>query len=121
VIFPLDEMKPGAHSKGKTVAELGNRNTPLDIVSYKKKGKSYILLANSSRALMKIDPSMIEKYEDYLVEPVEENSATAGVEFIALPYVNIQQMDKLSDDKVLLLQRTANGELNLHTAGSNRL
>lgn len=121
VIFPLDEMKPGSQSKGKTVAELGNRNTPLDIVSYKKDGKPYILLANTSRALMKIDPAMIEKYKDYLVEPVEENSATAGVEFIALPYVNIQQMDKLNDDKVLLLQRMSTGELNLHTASSSRL
>lgn len=121
VIFPLDQMKPGEQTKGKTVAELGNRNTPLDIVSYKKDGKSYILLANTSRALMKIDPAKIEKYQDYLVDPVTENSATAGVEFIALPYVNIQQMDKISDDKILLLQRMSNGTLNLHTTSSNRL
>jgi len=121
VIFPLDEMKPGQHTKGKTVAELGNRNTPLDIISYKKDGKSFLLLANSSRALMKIDPDKIEAYRDYLVEPVEENSATAGVEFIALPYVQVQQMDKLDDNKVVLLQRMSDGSLNLHTASSNRL
>ncbi len=121
VIFPLDEMEPGKHTIGKTVAELGNRNTPLDIVSYKKNGKSFILLANTSRALMKIDPSMIESYEDYLVTPVSENSATAGIDFIALPYVQVQQMDKLSDDKILLLQRMSDGSLNLHTANSNRL
>jgi len=121
VIFPLDAMEPGKHTKGKTVAELGNRNTPLDIVSYKKDQKSYLLLANSSRALMKIDPAEIESYQDYLTEPVEENSATAGVEFIALPYVQVQQMDKLSDDKVLLLQRMADGSLNLLTADSGRL
>jgi len=121
VIFPLDEMKEGTHTKGKTVAELGNRNTPLDIVSYKKNDKPYILLANTSRALMKIDPDLIEKYRDYLTEPVTENSATAGVEFIALPYVSVQQMDKISDDKILLLQRMSDGTLNLHTADSNRL
>ena len=121
VIFPMDEMKPGEQTKGRTVAELGNRNTPLDIISYQKDGKSFILLANSSRALMKIDPSMIENYSDYLKTPVKENSATAGVEFIALPYVNIQQMDKLGNDKVLLLQRMSNGDLNLHTTASNRL
>lgn len=121
VIFPLDAMEPGKHTKGKTVAELGNRNTPLDIISYKKDNKSYLLLANSSRALMKIDPAGIESYKDYLTEPVEGNSATAGVEFIALPYVQVQQMDKLSDDKVLLLQRMSDGSLNLHTAASNRL
>lgn len=121
VIFPLDEMKTGTHSKGKTVAELGNRNTPLDIVSYEKDGKPYLLLANSSRALMKIDPTQIETYNEYLTTPVEENSATAGVSFIALPYVNVQQMDKLSDTQILLLQRTAGGDLNLHTQPNNRL
>lgn len=121
VIFPMEEMKPGEHTKGKTIAELGNRNTPLDIVSYMKNGKSYLLLANSSRALMKIDPAKIESYHDYLVDPVEENSATAGVEFIALPYVQIQQMDKLNDERVLLLQRMSDGSLDLHTADSQRL
>ena len=121
VIFPLDAMEPGKHTKGKTVAELGNRNTPLDIVSYKKDNKSYLLLANSSRALMKLDPAKIESYHNYLTQPVEENSATAGVEFIALPYVQVQQMDKLSDDKVILLQRMADGSLNLVTAESSRL
>lgn len=121
VIFPLDEMQPGKHTKGKTVAELGNRNTPLDIISYKKDNKDYLLLANSSRALMKIDPDKMANFKDYLIDPVNENSATAGIEFIALPYVNVQQMDKLSDDKVLLLQRMSDGALNLHTANSNRL
>jgi hypothetical protein len=114
-------MAPGKHTKGKTVAELGNRNTPLDIISYQKDDKAYLLLANSSRALMKIDPRTIESYHDYLVNPVSENSATAGVEFIALPYVQVQQMDKLNDDQILLLQRMPNGSLDLHTTSSNRL
>ena len=121
VIFPLDEMKAGEHTQGKTVAELGNRNTPLDIISYKKDNKSYLLMANTSRALMKIDPSKIEHYSDYLTEPVEENSATAGVDFIALPYVNVQQLDKISDEQVVMLQRMANGDLNLVSTGTNRL
>lgn len=121
VIFPMDELKPGQHTKGKTVAELGNRNTPLDIVSFKKDGKSYLLLANSSRSVMRIDPSEIADFEDYLTEPVEGNSATAGVSFTALPLVNVLQMDKLSDDKILMLQRTSSGDLNLHTQDARRL
>lgn len=121
VIFPLNTVKKGAHLKGKTVAELGNRNTPLDIVSYKKKGKEYILLANSSRALMKLDPEKIAAYKAYLTEPVTESSATAGVEFIALPYVQVQQMAKMSDSQIVLLQRMANGDLNLHSPDVRRL
>ncbi|WP_143473489.1 hypothetical protein [Flavilitoribacter nigricans] len=121
VIFPMDELKPGKHTKGKTVAELGNRNTPLDIVSFKKDGKPYLLLANSSRALMRIDPSEIASFDDYLTEPVEGNSTTAGVDFVALPYVNVLQMDKISDDQIVMLQRTADGSLNLHMQSAGRL
>ncbi len=121
VIFPMDEMEPGKHVKGHTVAELGNRNTPLDIVSYANDGKEYLLMANSSRALMKIDPAQIAAFDDYLTEPVEGNSVTAGVDFIALPYVHVQQMDKLSDTQVVMLQLADNGDLNLHTVESSRL
>lgn len=121
VIFPIDQMKPGAHLKGKTVAELGNRNTPLDIISYEQDGKPYLLMANTSRALMKIDPNKIEQYKDYLTEPVEESSATAGVDFINLPIVNVLQMDKYDNENIVLLQRNAAGELNLYATKSNRL
>ena len=121
VVVPLNDFKAGQHTKGKTVAELGNRNTPLDIISYENNGKSYILMANSSRALMKIDPAKIEQYDDYLTKPVEGSSETAGVEFIALPYVNVLQLDKLDDKRVVMLQRMANGDLNLHAANNSRL
>ncbi len=121
VIFPIDQLKNGELNRGKTVAELGNRNTPLDIISYTKEGKEYLLMANSSRSLMKIDPEKVSNFQDFLTQPVSESSATAGVEFIALPYVLVQQMDNFTDEKVLLLQRMANGDLNLHTPNIRRL
>ena len=121
VIFPLNQLKPGEHTKGKTVAELGNRNTPLDIISYKNNGKEYLLMANSSRALMKIDPAKVSSFEDYLTEPVKGNSMTAGVQAIHMPYVNVQQLDDYSDEAVIMIQRKANGNLDLMTVGKNRL
>lgn len=120
VIFPMDELKADAHVKGKTIAELGNWNTPLDIISYQKKGKTFILLANSSRALMKIDPENIEQYKDYLTEPVAKRSGTEGIEFIALPFVNVLQMDNYGD-AVLLLQRKASGDLDLYLASERQI
>ncbi|MCI0366110.1 MAG: hypothetical protein L0219_19800, partial [Phycisphaerales bacterium] len=51
VQFPLKDLKPGAKIKGKTIAELGNRNRPLDMIVYQKDGKDYLLLANSSRGI----------------------------------------------------------------------
>ena len=121
VIFPLSELKAGKHTKGKTVAELGNRNTPLDIISYKNKDKSYLLMANSSRALMKIDPAKVAEYKDYLTEPVEENSGIAGVEFLNMPYVFVQQLDDYSDQYVLMIRRQHNGSLDLETVDKRRL
>jgi hypothetical protein len=59
VKIPLSDLKPGAKVKGTTVAELGNRNTPLDMVVYNKDGKDYLLMINDNRGVMKIDLSQI--------------------------------------------------------------
>lgn len=121
VVFSMDELKMGKHTKGKTVAELGNRNTPLDIISFERDGKSYLLLANTTRALMRIDPKDIENYKDYLTEPVGDVPGTDGITFAALPYVNVQQLDTFDGSRVVMLQRMANGDLNLYEANSRRL
>jgi hypothetical protein len=121
VLFPMDDLKIGKHAKGRTVAELGNSNTPLDIIELENEGKRYILLANSSRALMKIKVADIEKFNGSLTTPVEERSATAGVDFIALPFVNVLQLDKLEGNSFVMLQRTADGDLVLKKGSSRWL
>lgn len=121
VLFPLSEMTSGKHTKGKTVAELGNRNTPLDIISYENKGKPYILMANSTRAVMKISADDLANFKDFLKDPVEENGGTAGINFYAMPYVNVQQLDDYSDQFVLMLQRKSDGDLTLMTVDKRRL
>jgi len=120
VLFPMDEIKTGEHTKGRTVAELGNRNTPLDILHMQLGDESYILMNNTSRPVMKIAVNDIAAYKDYLTEPVKGNSATAGVDYTSLPYVNVLQMDKFGD-QVLMLQRKADGDLALFTTKKNRL
>jgi len=60
VQFPVKQLKSGAKVKGKTIAELGNRNRPIDMVVYEKDGKEYLLLANSSRGIMKIEAAQID-------------------------------------------------------------
>jgi hypothetical protein len=116
VVYPMDKLTPGQHVTGRTVAELGNRNKPVDIISVHHKGNSYILVANSSRQLMKISYEAIESFDGSLVEKVSENSGTAGVEFIALPLVNILQLDNLDDSRILMLQRKSNGDLDLFSS-----
>ncbi len=46
VRFPLEGLK-GEKVRGTTVAELGNRNTPLDMVVYEKGGEKFLLMTNS--------------------------------------------------------------------------
>jgi len=119
VVFPMDAMKDGEHTKGKTVAELGNWNTPLDMIEIEKDGERYVLLANSNRALMKIKVADIESFGTSLSERVVERAGTAGIDFINLPFVNVQQLDKLNDTTFVMIQRNASGVLSLKT-DSNR-
>ncbi|MGB3467422.1 MAG: hypothetical protein WBA74_19210 [Cyclobacteriaceae bacterium] len=119
VLFPLNELQPSEHVKGRTVAELGNWNTPLDMIVMEKDGKSYLLMANSSRALMKFKFEDLAQYDGSLTQRVGESAATAGVDFINLPFVNVQQLDKLGNDKFVFIQRKSNGDLDIVTQ-SNR-
>jgi hypothetical protein len=64
VIIPLDELKNGAHVRGKTVAELGYGNTPADMIAYTKteqgKSEEYLLLVNFERVSNVIPVSQLE-------------------------------------------------------------
>src|SRR5262249_40520766 len=93
VKIPVGELKPGAKVKGTTVAELGNRNNPLDMIIYNKGGKDYILMANSSRGMMKITTEDIDKIPGITPEnPVK--GLTAGLTYETIKDVKgIAQMD----------------------------
>jgi hypothetical protein len=115
VLFPMDELKAGKHVKGRTVAEFGAGNSPIDMVSIKKGDNSFLVMANSNRPVMRVKYRNIEAYEGSLTQPLKENFSTAGVDFVNLPVVNVLQMDKLDESKVVVLQRRANGDLDLVT------
>lgn len=115
VVFPEDDLKKGSHTKGRTVAELGNWNTPMDMIVMQKENNSYLLIANTNRSVMKVKFSDIEQFQGSLTTEVEERSATAGVNFIALPFVNVMQMDRLDNGQFVMLKRELNGDLNLVT------
>lgn len=120
VLFPLDELQPGKHVKGRTVGEFGAGNSPIDMVTMKKDGNAYLFMANSNRPVMRINYKNIESYQGALTEPIKESYATGGVSYISLPVVNILQMDKLDDSQVVVLQRRANGDLDLWIARADR-
>src|SRR4029434_3876546 len=79
VQMPLKDLVSGAKVKGKTVAELGNMNRPLDMIAYQKDGKDYLLLANSARGIMKVSTDKIEQVES-INEPVK-GGGTKGLTY----------------------------------------
>ncbi len=121
VLFPMDELKNGKHTKGRTVAELGSGNSPLDMISYEKEGKTYFLMSNSNRPVMKIDHTDIASSKESMTQPVDEWAVAKGVDYVSLPMVNILQMDNLGDDNVVYLQRTSEGDLVLRSRSTQRM
>ncbi len=121
VLFPMEELKNGEHTKGRTVAELGSGNSPLDMISYEKEGKKYFLMSNTNRPVMKIDHKDIANTEESMTEPVEEWAVATGVDYVSLPMVNILQMDNLGTDKVVYLQRTSSGDMVLQSRSTERM
>jgi len=112
VKFPISQLKPGEKVRGTTVAELGNRNRPLDMVVYNKGGKDYILMANSSRGMMKITTDGITT-----TESIEKKiDGTAGLKYDTLAdWKGVEQLDRLNDQSAVILARNDAGALNLKT------
>jgi hypothetical protein len=102
VQFPLDDLKPGAKIRGKTIAELGNRNRPLDMIVYQKGGKDYLLLANSSRGVMKISTDNIEKAEK-IESPVGDGGKKGQPYETIASWTGVDQLDKLDATHALVL------------------
>jgi hypothetical protein len=113
VRIPVQQLKPGEHVKGTTVAELGNRNRPIDMVVYQKDGKDYCLMANSSRGLMKVELSDVGS-----VDPITKRIPDkAGLKYETVSsYKNsVQQLSRLDKDNVLMLVQNEKGGLSLET------
>jgi len=107
VQIPLNSIQPKAKVKGKTVAELGNRNRPLDMIVYNKDGQDYLLMANSSRGVMKIATAKLQDAEA-ITEPVREERK--GVEYETVKgWTGIEQLDKLDNSNALVLRKTDAG------------
>jgi hypothetical protein len=115
VMFSLSDLKGGKHIKGRTVGEFGAGNSPIDMVTVTKGGNSYLVMANTNRPLMRVKYTSIADYKGSLTEQVKESFSTAGVDFVTLPVVNVLQLDKLGDEKVVVIQRKSNGDLDLVT------
>lgn len=103
VRFPISALESGTKTRGTTVAELGNRNMPLDMIAYKKGDDSFLLMSNTARGVMKISTKDIGRKEG-ITAPVQGTKETEGQ-----PYETVKelegtvQLDRLTDSLAVIV------------------
>jgi len=110
VHFSLDDVEPDTKVVGRTVAELGAMNQPLDMVSCTIGGEEHVLVANSSHGLIKIATSDIDD-QPALTEPKEPIGVPREVEDLQ----GIVKLENLNGSYVLALQVDAGGGKHLRS------
>jgi hypothetical protein len=112
VKFPISELRGSDQVRGTTVAELGNRNRPLDMIVYQEDGKDYLLLSNTARGVMKISTDDIERSEGI----TDRISGIAGQSYKTIESLQgVEQMDRLNEAHILVMARNDEGSLDVHT------
>ncbi|MCY2963670.1 MAG: hypothetical protein NT069_08490 [Planctomycetota bacterium] len=114
VRFPITAIESGSKTRGTTVAELGNRNMPLDMIAYKKGDENFLLMSNNNRGVMKISTKDIGRKEG-ITAPVPNEKLTEGQAFETIKDLEgTVQLDRLSDDlAVVIVQK--DGKQSLRT------
>ena len=99
---------------GTTIAELGNRNRPLDMIAYEKADGRYLLIANNSRGVMKLSTDGIAEVDSILTKI--DGGGTAGVPYETIDELEgVVQLDKLDGENALVLVQLESGELRLQS------
>ncbi|MDP9890963.1 hypothetical protein J2W32_000059 [Variovorax boronicumulans] len=110
VTIPLDDLKDGAHIRGKTVAELGYGNTPADMIAYSRteqgKTEDFLLLANFDRVSNVIPVSQLEATGSRPgIEKQVPFGQLAGVEVIQAPLAGTLRLDNLDEKSFVVVRR----------------
>jgi hypothetical protein len=122
VQFSLSDLQAGTHLMGKTVAELGAHNRPLDIVSYVTGGEEYLLISNANHPLTKIACRDIDQHgpltePDHSLDEQRDGPLTPGVGAPRqdLPHPGVRRLANLNGSYVLMLQEDDAGEIHLRS------
>lgn len=111
VKIPVSELKSGAKVQGTTIAEMGAGNQPLDMVAYKKDGHEYILMANSSHGVTKLDMAHLDTYKA-ITSPISD---TAGVPYTTISELkNVRHLQAYDGQQALILSGDS-GTMDLRT------
>ena len=105
VKIPVSDLRAGAQGEGSDHRRSRRRQSPLDMVPYNKGGHGYILVANTSFGLLKVQADHLETYAT--IDSPTKNPGTAGMPFEKITSVtNVKQLSQLDASNAVVL--TAN-------------
>jgi len=110
VHFPVSDLTPGTKTVGRTVAELGPVNQPLDMVSFFEDGQEHLLVANSAHGLIKIACADIDGQE-----PLTQPTEPIGVPRETDDLRGVTKLANLDRGHVLALQADDEGHQHLRS------
>ncbi|HKS05504.1 MAG TPA: hypothetical protein VJR92_04250 [Gemmatimonadaceae bacterium] len=117
VTFDATALKNGQHVNGRTVAELGAGNQPSDITTFTAGGREYVLVANSRYGMMKLSAGDFVSGAP-LTTP-DGGNGIARTE-VSAPGAIVQLAD-FDADRVIVIQKTAGGGLDLKSVAKSTL
>jgi tetratricopeptide (TPR) repeat protein len=108
-MFSMNEIRSKEQLRGKTIAELGGGNRPIDMITHNRN----LYIANSDRTLMRMLPEDINKAEPLTTRAPGIYTAT-GVDYLSITSVGVIQLDNLNNTYFVMIQRNVDdGSLNL--------
>ena len=110
VIIPLEDLKDGAHIRGKTIGELGYGNTPADMISFSKteqgKTEDFLLLVNFERGADVIPVSQVEAASGRPgMDKVVPFGQIAGLDVTSAPLAGAMRVDNLDEKSFIVVRR----------------
>jgi hypothetical protein len=110
VIIPLEDLKDGAHIRGKTIGELGYGNTPADMISFSKteqgKTEDFLLLVNFERGADVIPLSQVEAASGRPgMDKVVPFGQIAGLDVTSAPLAGAMRVDNLDEKSFIVVRR----------------
>ncbi|HRX78390.1 MAG: hypothetical protein H6821_13670 [Planctomycetaceae bacterium] len=114
VRFDVKSLKSDKPVRGTTVAELGNRNRPYDMIVYEKGGESWLLMANSARGVMKISTKDIGRSEG-ITAPVGGGGVAGQTYETVTELEGVVQLDRLNDTHAIIVVQNEGGSQDLAT------
>lgn len=119
VTIPTKALTNGSHVKGKTVAELGYGNTPLDVIHFSAPNEQYqmeefVLVVHKERNadIIRVSDLAQANKQEGLSEP--EMWAQAGVKSRSLPLAGVLQAADQDDQFIATLRRNiTTGDLDI--------